>query len=346
MKFLLPFYDDSTLIFASTMREKLVSSGHMAVAAEIGGHKIAQRQILTYLPQGVDKKISMDSIPLLRRTDFDALITCKAPAILRYALESNKFRRSGNRPAFVAFQPGLEFTPERGRDNRRNFDIVFLNSKGHRDSFRENVKRREWQHISFGHPYFMNPPKEERGFGKNIYFFAQAISPSTLEARKFIVDILCVLARRYSNENFFLKLRHLPEENLDHVHKEEFSYPWIMENFFPSRPENIKITVCSVAEALRDAKLAVTCTSTAVMDAVSAGVPAIVYLDYVENYLDRHVEPMRREFEGSGLLASLPQLMALNAHNPDSDWVAQHFRGADLFDEILASVEAFHNTKL
>lgn len=339
MKILLPFFDDTTLIFAARMKRLLSPRGHTVSLAAVEPHYVSERQLTAHLPGRHDLTVVTESLNENTVAPFDAVITAKAPKSITDLIKKPSYRFSQKRPAFIAFQPGLEFTPRRGMRNRRHFDAVFLYSAPHRDIFLSTYNK-PGQHVSFGHPYFMTPKAADLTNRRNVYFFAQAISPSTMAARRFIVDILVTLATRHPDRDVFLKLRHLPGENSDHVHKEQFPYPDIL-NEFANIPANLKLTACTMQEALDDAAIAITCTSTAVLDAISAGVPAMIYLDYVENYRDIYSELMRREFSDSGLIADIPQIMDLRHSPPHPEWMRQHFRGDDLMDEIESAISTF-----
>lgn len=343
MKILLPFFDDTTLIFAARMKRLLSPRGHTVSLAAVEPHYVSERQLAAHLPGRPDLTVVTESLNENTVAPFDAVITAKAPKSITDLIKKPSYRFSQKRPAFIAFQPGLEFTPRRGMRNRRHFDAVFLYSAPHRDIFLSTYNK-PGQHVSFGHPYFMTPKAPDLSGRKNIYFFAQAISPLTLSSRRFIVDILATLAKRHPERDVFLKLRHLPGENANHVHKEQFPYPDILAGF-SDVPPNLQLTACTMREALDDAAIAITCTSTAVMDAISAGVPAMIYLDYVENYRDIYSELMRREFSDSGLIVDIPQIMSLGARPPHPVWVERHFRGEDLLEEIETAIEAFKQRK-
>jgi hypothetical protein len=343
MRFFVPFFDDSTIIFAATVKRLLEARGHDVLTAVMSDHQLSDRQISIHLPAGPDMKIGEDFFATDAMTSFDAMLTCKAPLALRRLMKNQVHKKRRDRPCYIAFQPGLEFTPERGRLNRVDFDAVFLYSAQHRDDYRKHIRSSGSQHVSFGHPYFLLPTtaKLVTPKGDNIYFFAQAISPSTLSSRQFIVDVLATLARRHPTRKVIIKLRHLPGENATHVHREAFDYPWIIEKYFPDKPENLVLSDCSMRDALNDAYLALTCTSTAVMDAVSAGVPAMIYLSYVENYRDKYSYLMRGEFKSSGLVTPLKKIMNLDYSSPNEEWLRNHFRGDDLFVEIENTVNKF-----
>lgn len=343
MRFFVPFFDDSTVIFAATVKRLLEARGHDVLTAVMSDHQLSDRQISIHLPSGPDMTIGGDFFATDAMTSFDAMLTCKAPLPVRRLMKDKKHKQRRDRPCYIAFQPGLEFTPERGRLNRVDFDAVFLYSAQHREDYKRHIPSADRQHVSFGHPYFLIPDENSaaKPKGNNIYFFAQAISPLTLSSRQFIVDILATLARRHPDRKVIIKLRHLPGENANHVHREAFDYPWIIDKYFPDKPANLVLSDCSMKDALDDAYVAITCTSTAVMDAVSAGVPAMIYLSYVENYRDKYSYLMRGEFKSSGLISPLKDIMNLNYRNANREWLRNHFRSDDLFVEIENVVAKF-----
>lgn len=346
MRFLLPFMNDSTLIFAATMREKLALRGHEAVTAHFTENEapdVSERQLSLLLPDGPDLEIEPCFFNEDSLSDFDAVITSMPSRFIRERLNNIDYRRSRQRPAYIAFYAGLDFTPEKGFANRRFYDAIFFTQRGHIDLFSKKFGISPNQRLSFGHPYFMRAevPHVPR---KNIVFFTQAVSPPTLPARRFIVDMLATLAERYPEFSVEIKLRHLPGENTRHKHVEDFPYPWIIERHFQDLPNNVIISDRSTLEALSNAAYAITCTSTAAMDAIAAGVPTFVYLDYPENYLDPLVMAMRKEFSKSGLIARVQDIMLLDASKPDETWVDDRFRGADLFEEIELAVSEFGQT--
>ena len=163
----------------------------------------------------------------------------------------------------------------------------------------------------------------------------------TLNSRRFLADVLCTIAERHPEYTVEIKLRHLPGENTRHKHVEDFPYPWVLDKYFPHAPKNVIMSARSTADALDDAAFAITCTSTAAMDAISRNVPTLVYLNYPENYLDPLTRAMRLEFMDSGLIARLPDIMELKAQAPNEAWMDDRFRGDDLFEEIEQVARAF-----
>lgn len=349
MRIALPFQDDSSLFFAAHLGRELRARGLTPLLAHIVEDrrrpKISERQLRATLGEAgpdldmVERAFMADGF----LANFEAVIVSKVTALQRQWVARAAWRAQTPRPCFVAFQPGLEFTPEKGTHNRRHFDVVFANTPADldilRDYFNDGDPRRR---AAWGHPYFVRPPAWRRPApDAPVYFFTQAICPPTLLGRTHMLRVLAALARLHPRREIVLKLRHRSDENAEHAHREAFAYEWLVDRFLPRRPANLRFDDGTMDAALERAGIALTCTSTAAMDAIRAGVPSLLYLDYVENHRDYTVEPMRRLFGDSGLIAPLPRLLDLDVRPPDGGWLARNFRGPDLYDELLDAIAAF-----
>ena len=336
MRVALPILEDSSLIFARRVGDQLSHRGHDVFYVHVQekhvkGSKLSRRQIEEALgSRGLDDSVTEAAF----MTDdylssFGAVILGRSFRDMRARLGQEAFRKRTDRPRFIAFQAGIEFTPEKGAQNRLWFDAVFLNNPTDRDLFRAATQRGADQIVDWGHPYFLKPtawrPLQP---GAPIYFFAQAISPPTLGARL------------HPDRRIVLKLRHLPNENDKHVHKERFAYPWLQDRYGPPPPPNFAFETGPIGAALAQAGATITCTSTAAMDSISAGVPAFVYVDYVECYRDPLCAPMAAVFAGSGAISRLGDILRLHApERPPAAWLDDNFReeGA-LYDALEAAM--------
>lgn len=345
MRFALPFFDDSTLIFAARTQKLLVNAGFDAstVYEQETSETLSARQISAHLPGGPDIT-SKGNMSDEAAAAFEAVVVSKSTAYLREKLADGATRESRNRPAYVAFQPGIEFTPEKGMNNRKNFDAIFFNSEDHKSLYEAKFSSRsKTQTIAVGHPYFL--ASDTKSTGSDVVFFAQAISPNTFESRRFVLDVLITIAQANPNRRVILKLRHLRSENTTHVHREMFDYQTILEDCFDVIPPNFALNADSLASVLRTAGICITCTSTAAMDATARNIPTMIYLDYPENYKDPLAPLMRAEFRESGLIATLPQVLHLAPRPPRNEWYRQHFRSeSELITELVRAVEAFRNS--
>lgn len=348
MRVALPILEDSSLIFARRIGENLTKRGHDVLyihvqERHVDGSKLSERQIEEALgSRGLDGSITEAEF---MRDDylasFGAVILGRSFRDLRARLGKAAFRKRADRPCFIAFQAGIDFTPEKGAKNRLWFDAVFLNNPADRDLFRAAAQRGADQIVDWGHPYFLKPATwRTLQQGAPIYFFAQAISPPTLGARLHLLRMLHTLARLHPDRRIVLKLRHLPNENDKHVHKERFAYPWLQERYGPPPPPNFAFETGPIGAALEEAGATITCTSTAAMDSISAGVPAFVYLDYVECYRDPLRAPMAALFAGSGAISRLGDILRLHAPEcPPAAWLDNNFREEEaLYDALEAAM--------
>jgi len=316
----IPFSDDSTLIFARRMRQVLREVNAdcpVEMAWYVDENALSDRQMHRLLPEGPERIVN---------------------------------REGGTaRPCIIGFLGGLDFFPQNGFTRRRNCDGVFLFPKPAIEAyytFKEGLDEGEkggWQHVDFGHPAVLRPiplSDAEKETRRDIYFFTQAISPFTKRARKHVLHAVVALARAHPDRRVFIKLRHLPNENTRHLHRERYPYSDLLEDL-GDLPGNLHVTDVDMETALATAAIGITCTSTAALDVVRAGVPCMIYLDYVDYYRDRLAAPMRRLFADSNLIVSLEEMLNLELKAPDPNWLENMFSPPDLGARIIRLVEDF-----
>ena len=346
---LLPFSDDSTLFFALRMRDCL-RAADPDIAVSMGWltdeSALSDRQMSQLLPEGPDLAIrNADFAEILPSGQFRAVLTCRVFRGLGGALRDPEVAAVADRACVIGFLGGLDFFPETGYFRRRNCDGVYLFPSNEIPAFKAQADEWEpaWRDVGFGHPSFLQPqalPKDALTDRKDIYFFAQALSPSTKRGRMHILRALAAMARAYPDRRVWIKLRHLPDENQNHLHREKYDYPSLMSQM-SDLPSNLNYTACTMNEALATAAFGITCTSTAAIDVVREGVPCMVHLDFVDNYMDGLVEPMRRLFASSGLITSLEDMLHLRARAPDPVWVNSMFCPRDLGNRVLETAKKF-----
>jgi hypothetical protein len=347
LRILLPFSDDSTLFFACRMRETLADTPCRVETAWLtNGSSLSYRQLLGALPQGPDILLHSDAFKQVTPLQpFDAIITSRIFAPLRDMLRKLHLRHMADRPCVIAFQGGLDFDPERGFFNRRHADAVFIVPQDDLATYRQAMQNEDTgqQYLGFGHPTFVSPGTPAGLAGRrDVYFFAQALSPATRGGRLHILKMLAAIAQANPDRTVWLKLRHLPHENTRHLHREVYSYADLIGASGLRLPDNLRLTADSMETVLDRAAIGITCTSTAAVDLIRAGVPTLVYLDYVENYLDPLVAPMHRLFAESNLVAGLEDVLHLRARAPDPAWLAKLFCPRDrLAAQVLDAVAQF-----
>lgn len=341
------FSDDSTLIFARRMREELQKADSLRPVEMIhftDENALSPRQLDQLLPEGPDCVMTGPDLAAALSTEGrDAIVTSRVYAALDEALRTLPERKSLNRPCVVAFLGGLDFFPEQGFVRRRSCDAVYLFPQSAILDFRRLIEPPEdrWQELGFGHPAALMPEATGGETSRDIFFFTQALSPSTKRGRVHMLRIMIALARAYPDRTIWIKLRHLPDENRNHLHRERHDYPALLNGMGPL-PANLRLTDMTMEEALEQTGLGITCTSTAALDLVRAGRPCIVHLDFVDAYVDPLVPPMRRLFAASGLIIPLEDLLELRASPPDPDWLADMFCPRDLGRHVLDTIARFH----
>jgi len=343
------FSDDSTLIFARRMREVLQAAEPdclVEMAWFTDESALSYRQITQLLPQGPDRVLGgKQLVSLMRDPSVSAIFTSRVYRAMQRPLNSPVARWSGNRPCILSFLGGLDFFPAQGFARRRNCDAVYLFPRAAIDAYREQVGQstQGWQETGFGHPSVIRPagPPADLAERRDIYFFTQALSPSTLRGRLHMLRVMAAIARANPERRVFIKLRHLPSENRRHLHLEKHDYPGLMERLGPL-PSNLLLTDITMEEALETAALGITCTSTAAMDLLRAGLPAMVYLDFVDAYRDPLVPPMRKMFQGSGIITSTEDLLHLKPGALNPQWLEDMFCPDDLGARVLKTVDRFH----
>lgn len=344
------FTDDSTLIFALRMRDALRQASRtvpIQMAWYSDENALSYRQMAQLLPEGPDRVLrTKDFHTLVRSPDVAAILTSRVFRPLGEPLKKELLKLSAGRPCVISFLGGLDFFPENGHFRRRHCDAIYLFPASDIPVYEEKAEgwNLMWQDVGFGHPSFLAPqalPAEELAKRRDIYFFTQALSPSTERGRQHMLNTMAAIARANPDYTVWIKLRHLPNENQQHLHLEKHDYPGLMYAM-QNLPENLKMTACTMDEALETAALGITCTSTAAIDVVRAGVPCMVHLDFVDNYMDDLIEPMRGLFEDSGLITSLEDMLNLRATPPNADWIANMFCPRDLGDRVLDTIDKFN----
>jgi hypothetical protein len=343
------FSDDSTLIFARRMRAVLLAADPDCPVQMVwftDESALSYRQMSQLLPEGPDRIVTGKGLVDLMKDDgVAAIVTSRVYRAMISRLKNPKIRWAGNRPCIVGFLGGLDFFPKNGFERRSGCDGVYLCPHNALDDYHMFMSHLDdgWQDVGFGHPSVMMPdgPPADLAQRRDIFFFTQALSPSTKRARIHVLRMLIAIARANPARRVYIKLRHLPSENRQHLHQERYDYPGLLAGMGPL-PENLLLTDITMEEALETASLGITCTSTAALDLLRAGLPCMVYLDFVDAYRDRLVPPMRELFAGSNIIASTEQVLKLEHVAPDPVWMENMFCPPDLGARVLDTVARFH----
>ncbi|MDQ0576234.1 DUF6716 putative glycosyltransferase [Agromyces albus] len=177
----------------------------------------------------------------------------------------------------------------------------------------------------------------------DLVFAAQAKVPATREERVQLLGWLAAAARRRPARRVIVKVRARAGEAQTHAETFDFAElladPAVRDELGGTLPPNLLVLDGPMHEHLERAAVLVTVSSTAVLEAVAAGVPALLIDEF-------GVEPklINTVFEGSGLFAGADAVIAGAGRHPDPDWLAdnyfhdgEHDDWTDRLDDLVAA---------
>lgn len=250
------------------------------------------------------------------------LLTARGPAVkvlLRAALQAR-----GVRPVFVTGLPGISIpATRRAIGYRTQCDLFVVHSRREVREFGLLAERmRLPQRFALATlPFLADRGPQDAGHshsGGDVIFAAQAKVPVAREERLELLSWLAEAARRAPGRRVVVKVRGLPGEPQTHV--ERWSYPELLAELDPAPPANLVVAGGPMAEHLDGAAGLVTVSSTAVVEAVAAGVPSLVLDDF--GVSDRLINSV---FVGSGLLAGSRELVTGRFRHPDPAWLDDNY---------------------
>lgn len=244
------------------------------------------------------------------------LIACTGPAIeaVRDLLGSGGVL-GPERPVLATGLPGISVPAnELAIRHRRDFDLMILHSHREVGEYADVVTRlgRGPRLALATLPFLAAVTPAEPG-GRAIVFAAQSLVPPTADQRR---AVLAALAALPSGLDPVVKVRALAGER--QAHNEALPYAELWAAMEQPRP--IEFVAGSMAAALQRAAGFVTVSSTAVLEAIAAGVPSLVLDEFgVSDELINSV------FVGSGLLGGLDRLAAGDFGRPRPAWLADNY---------------------
>ncbi len=165
-----------------------------------------------------------------------------------------------------------------------------------------------------------------------LVFAAQALVPGSRSERVRLVERLAAVARSEPDREVVIKVRARSGEA--QTHHEQVPFEQIVETL-PHRPANLVVRTGPMHEHLADASGFVTVSSTALLEAVAVGVPALALDDFGVG-----VSQIILALEGSGLLGSSDDLLAGRLRGPRSQWCADNYFHDPAEDTWLPRVTA------
>ncbi len=255
-----------------------------------------------------------------------------------------------DRPVLVSGFPGLTIPAEpKAIIYREQVDLIVLHSRREVREFSANAGR-------LGVPValglatlpFLGAAEQSRrqdaaaestGAARtDLVFAAQAKVPAEREDRVRMLRWLADAARRRPNRRVVVKVRARAGEA--QTHAEAYDYGDLLADagvraeLGGSLPPNLVVEDGPMAEHLSRASTLVTVSSTAVLEAIAAGVPALVVDEF-------GVAPklINTVFEGSGLFGGAAAVAAGEGRTPEAAWLDDNYFHGTAADDWLEHLE-------
>lgn len=164
-------------------------------------------------------------------------------------------------------------------------------------------------------------PTPDEAAVHTVVFAAQAKFPVGRTEREQVLQALARTRSAHPAVEVIVKLRAKAGE--PQTHREEFPYDRLWDDLVArGRVDagDVRFVTGSMNAVLQPGTLMVTVSSTAVLEAVDRGLPAIVLGDFGVG-----PELYNGVFAGSGLIGTLADVEALTVRHPDPDWLQDHY---------------------
>ncbi|WP_308797020.1 DUF6716 putative glycosyltransferase [Agromyces silvae] len=172
----------------------------------------------------------------------------------------------------------------------------------------------------------------------DVVFAVQAKVPSSLEERVHLVGVLAQAARRQPHRRFIVKVRARAGEAQTHAETYDLGElvrdPAIARELGFTPPPNLLVADGPMSAHLERAAALVTVSSTAVLEAIAADVPALLLDDYGVGPRQLNVV-----FEGSGLFGDGAALAAGAWRQPDPAWLDDNYFHGPAADDWVERLE-------
>jgi len=213
---------------------------------------------------------------------------------------------AAKRPLVVSFYPGLIFRFHyEGMFCRMSSDLLLLNSQHDYDLYRavrDGLGLSSDNALLAGLSVVPSVRQRQRQVPDDgaILFVGQPTVPAWRHERMYLVDRLVTLAERYPTTPVIIKPRHRRGETT--LHKEHDHFEDLVAEVAKYRtiPSNLRVEYGRMHEVLMRARVCLTVSSTAALEALALNIPTRVISDFgVHEHLGTQF------FLGSGLLAEL-----------------------------------------
>jgi hypothetical protein len=174
-------------------------------------------------------------------------------------------------------------------------------------------------------PYLARPPEtggapraDDPDTSPTVVFASQAKVPVSREERR---EVLLALAAAAFPRPPLVKLR--AESGEEQTHRETWPYPALWAELVAEglvKPDAVRFSTGAMSDALHEAAGLATISSTAVLEAIAAGVPVLAISDFGVS-----PELINVVFEGSGCLGTLDDLRHGRYRVPDQAWLTDNY---------------------
>ncbi|WP_229053672.1 DUF6716 putative glycosyltransferase [Aeromicrobium sp. Leaf350] len=320
---------DSYVKWGAALAGRVPPSWHVRFAIARGSAEPSARQVAeavagTVIEPDTIERVGLEDVRTILQTwRPDVLVTAARGLAVQTVVELAVDNRP-DRPVIVSGLPGIALPVlPYGLGFRRSVDLFVLHSHREVRAFAEASRALDIPHryalarLPFlpdcAHPSAQGPASLPRS---RIVFAAQALVPETREDRVRMRDALVRTARAHPELEVVVKVRGTVDE--PQTHADQHPYPALLAEI--DVPPNLVVESGPMAGHLERAVGLVTVSSTALLEAVASGVPALALTDFgVE------ARQINLVFEDSGLLHDSSELVAGRFHHPDPAWQADNY---------------------
>ncbi len=309
-------------------------TGGVVVGNLIPGKKqVSQRQVSAAEVHGPMLGLPLDKLLKERIEEFDVVVAMLAGSKLygiRRALElKQQLATEPHRPLLVTGYNGLIYEKHlEGLMWRVGYDAICVNSRSDQRLFAQSLEQLS---MSPEPLVYTGPPliqaRLEGGAPSlgdwnrpvnSILFATQAIVPNRARDRTYLMARLREYALVHPDRKVLVKPRTRPDETTFHTESNHYESVY-REAFGQEMPSNLFFAYGSFSQYLDEVDLVVAVSSTAVMEAMAAGVRGAVLTDVgIAETLGNHF------FMGSGLMCSVEDLIADRLPRLNSDWAKEN----------------------
>jgi hypothetical protein len=284
-----------------------------------------------FTPQDVERVTLPDVRAIMQDWTPDVVLLAMRGLGVRAALDAFVADRP-DRPVVVSGLPGLSYPVfGLGLRLRRGVDLYVLHSRREVRAFTEIARQMEVPHrfelatLPFAGPSGSDQPRDR------VVFAAQAKVPARKRQRIWLLEQLAETARRHPQWTVVVKVRGVGDE--PQTHDELYPYD-VLIGEVADRPANLVLESGSMREHLGRAAALVSVSSTALLEAIAAGVPCLALTDFGVD-----AQQINTVFLDSAVLGASDELVTGQFHSPKAEWLDDNYFHGREHDTWVAAVE-------